>query len=785
MKQNNGQTPNNENLRVVIRVRPPMAREIRDGKFISTVQVAPDNLQLCIFDYHAIELVPDEDLEQYVSNPSNYTLHQFTFDYVYDQDSTQEQVYNTTAALSVDSTLQGYNSTIIAYGQTGTGKTYTMHGFSFNPNSDQLGIIPRSLHNIFNHIQMKSNSSTTFMVRASYLQIYNENINDLLRDSPTLNIREDKKRGVFVENLSEWAVRGPAEIYQLMRKGNAKRVTASTRMNDTSSRSHAVFIITVEQIEEKVEGKSAKVGKLNLVDLAGSERVRVTGATGQRLEESKKINQSLSALGNVIAALTENRGAKPHIPYRDSKITRLLEDSLGGNCKTTFMAMISPAIDAFGESLSTLKFANRAKTIKNTPIVNQDGDQGALLRKYQLEIQKLKQELEERSKQPLENLVNELEKEKQKALEDKQEAQSAYEQRSNDLFKETELRKQLEEKISALNSQMLVGGQKIEETPQFQSALEKQQRLIRQQYQEKLTELEKERQSIEEDKAQTDKYKQLLLKQRDIMIALTNRLNDRDETILQLQEELDVYEKLQKENEDQLHLKQIRLEQFEEIFLEHKIEIPLMLQNQKQNNKEKVVDIQNDLQIQKLESIPVQTLHTNQQVQSDALISYELKNQIEINKQLQFDMKLTRIELEKSKNEIEQLKIKQNQEQTTLIENARKSVDRILEQLTSEQSEQNLGNVAKELNQLQRMLKQGLQPIRNHVKGQYSFSKSTSDSPNKIVLINKQNDQMAKSTGQLVKLMQMKPQPKQNQSPVQSSKLKQKQKSVEDLWGQI
>lgn len=168
-----------------------------------------------------------------------------------------------------------------------------------------------------------------------------------------------------------------------MRRGNTKRVTASTKMNDTSSRSHAVFIITVEQIEETPDGKRAKVGKLNLVDLAGSERVRVTGATGIRLEESKKINQSLSALGNVISALTEYKQPKSHIPYRDSKITRLLEDSLGGNCKTTFMAMISPAIEAFGESLSTLKFANRAKTIKNSPIVNQDNDQGALLRKYQ------------------------------------------------------------------------------------------------------------------------------------------------------------------------------------------------------------------------------------------------------------------------------------------------------------------------------------------------------------------------------------------------------------------
>ena len=161
-----------------------------------------------------------------------------------------------------------------------------------------------------------------------------------------------------------------------MRRGNQRRITASTKMNEVSSRSHAVFIITVESIEAKAtenQFKNVRVGKLNLVDLAGSERVRVTGATGVRLEESKRINQSLSALGNVISALTE-KSLKSHIPYRDSKITRLLEDSLGGNCKTTFIAMISPAIEAFNESISTLKFANRAKNIKNTPIVNEDLD---------------------------------------------------------------------------------------------------------------------------------------------------------------------------------------------------------------------------------------------------------------------------------------------------------------------------------------------------------------------------------------------------------------------------
>lgn len=238
------------------------------------------------------------------------------------------------------------------------------------------------------------------MVRASYIQIYNDTISDLLRpDRSNLQIREDKRKGIYVENVSEWAIRSPSEVFKLLKQGANTRATATTKLNALSSRSHAIFIIILEQMkmnEEEEEKnsinnsninnsnlknshnkrssndfskfsetnseqnknstlkenyKQVKVGKLNIVDLAGSERARITGATGARLEECKKINQSLSALGNVIAALVEN-GGKGHIPYRDSKITRLLEDSLGGNCKTTFFAMVSPAIDAFGESVN-------------------------------------------------------------------------------------------------------------------------------------------------------------------------------------------------------------------------------------------------------------------------------------------------------------------------------------------------------------------------------------------------------------------------------------------------
>ena len=217
--------------------------------------------------------------------------------------------------------------------------------------------------------------------------------------------------------------------------------------------------------------KQIKVGKLNLVDLAGSERVRVTGATGKRLEESKSINQSLSCLGNVISALTDSKG-RLHIPYRDSKLTRLLEDSLGGNCKTTMMAMISPTHEAFSESLSTLKFATTAKKTKNEAHINEDVDQRALLRKYEIELKRLKDVLAKKT----ENIVNnermmQLEDEKRRAEEDKAAAITALEARSREFVIQKEEKKKLEEKIRFLGSQVLIGGKKIEDLPQFRSAL--------------------------------------------------------------------------------------------------------------------------------------------------------------------------------------------------------------------------------------------------------------------------------------------------------------------------
>ncbi len=465
---------------------------------------------------------------------------------------------------------------VVVYVSRYTAYVYRMEGFD---DSELRGIIPRSVEEIFDFIQNRAAPNARFLVRASYLQIYNEVISDLLKPERTnLLIREDKLKGVFVEGLSEWVVRSPKEVYGLIKRGSAIRATGATRMNEISSRSHALFIIIVEQNEMTVAAGSGagsdgaggntntpnqqqqtppqqqqskdggggggqfyqtfKVGKLNLVDLAGSERVRISGASGRRLEESKHINQSLAALGNVIAALTE-RGHKPrsHVPYRDSKLTRILEDSLGGNCKTTMMAMMSPASEAFLESLSTLKFANRAKNIKNEARVNEDLDEKALLRRYEQELKKLRHELQTRSRNVVDKRkLIEVEEQRRRAEQDKLAALNDLEQLSRDLLQEKSAKKKLEERIKEMSSQLLVGGTpggavQVTDTPAFKLALAQEQTRIRQAYQLKVTELEKEREWMEEEKVQTFRYKQLLLKQRDIMIQLTARLNERDQSV--------------------------------------------------------------------------------------------------------------------------------------------------------------------------------------------------------------------------------------------------------------
>ena len=565
----------NDNMRVAIRIRPALSREIeKDLPFRSIVITSKENKTCSLVEYIGAELDEAGRQKEWIQSPQMFQLHRFTFDEVFDIDSSQEEVYSLTAKPAVLSVLEGYNSTIFAYGQTGTGKTFTMEGFTYDNMDSKRGIIPRTIEDIFQYIESNSNRDTKFIIRAAYLQIYNEMISDLLKPNSTnknLNIREDKKKGLYVEHLSEWAVRGPNDIYALLERGASCRAIANTNMNDVSSRSHAVFMIIVEQMisDSDLNGKQIiKVGRLNLVDLAGSERTRVTGATGKQLEESKKINKSLSALGNVINALTDPKG-RTHIPYRDSKLTRLLENSLGGNCKTTMIATISPAQCSFNESLSTLNFAKRAKNIKNRPIINEDIDHNALIHQYETELKKIRAELEEKTKIIASNeQILELKNREEKA---KNDAIKAYEIASRQLFQERDEKMKLEAKIKMMNLQMITGGQKIEDTPQFRTALQEKQVMLEKDFEQKLQEIEKEREQIEDSKAQVEAYNKLLYKQRDIMNTLTSSLNEKEEKIASMQKTIEELNARLNENIQIIQSKSNHIEELEEILEKNKI----------------------------------------------------------------------------------------------------------------------------------------------------------------------------------------------------------------------
>uniref|UniRef100_A0A671SGT9 Kinesin-like protein n=1 Tax=Sinocyclocheilus anshuiensis TaxID=1608454 RepID=A0A671SGT9_9TELE len=296
----------------------------------------------------------------------------YVFDKVFPTNCTQEQVYNTCAKQIVKDVLDGYNGTIFAYGQTSSGKTYTMEGKLHDP--DKRGIIPRIAEDIFNHIYTMD-ENLEFHIKCMSISVFcsfslihlSLSLSLFLSVSKThLSVHEDKNRVPYVKGCTECFVSSPEEVMDVIDEGKSNRHVAVTNMNEHSSRSHSIFLINIKQ--EHVETEQKLCGKLYLVDLAGSEKVSKTGAEGAILDEAKNINKSLSALGNVISALAE--GTKTHVPYRDSKMTRILQDSLGGNCRTTMFICCSPSAFNDAETKSTLMFGQRAKTIKNTASVN-------------------------------------------------------------------------------------------------------------------------------------------------------------------------------------------------------------------------------------------------------------------------------------------------------------------------------------------------------------------------------------------------------------------------------
>ncbi|KAF8395042.1 hypothetical protein HHK36_018981 [Tetracentron sinense] len=373
------------NVQVLLRCRPLSEDEMRVNTPV-VISCNEHRREVC-----AIQNIANKQIDR-----------TFAFDKVFGPTSQQKDLYDQAVSPIVHEVLEGYNCTIFAYGQTGTGKTYTMEGGGKKAKNGEFpndaGVIPRAVRQIFDILE----AHAEYSMKVTFLELYNEEITDLLapeecskfiddKSKKPIALMEDGKGGVFVRGLEEEIVCTANEIYKILEKGSAKRRTAETLLNKQSSRSHSIFSITIHIKECTPEGEELiKCGKLNLVDLAGSENISRSGARDGRAREAGEINKSLLTLGRVINALVEHSG---HVPYRDSKLTRLLRDSLGGKTKTCIIATISPSIHCLDETLSTLDYAHRAKNIKNKPEVNQKMMKSAVIKDLYTEIDRLKQEV--------------------------------------------------------------------------------------------------------------------------------------------------------------------------------------------------------------------------------------------------------------------------------------------------------------------------------------------------------------------------------------------------------
>nr|GLL41005.1 kinesin-like protein KIN-5D [Ipomoea trifida] len=375
------------NVKVVLRCRPPSEDEVRAK---APLVISCDEEK--------------QEVSAILNTNAKQTNRTFVFDKVFGPSTQQKDLYNQAVAPLVDDALEGYSCTVFAYGQTGTGKTYTMEGEGGKEKNGEFhknaGVIPRAVEQIFNSLESEK---AEYMMKVTFIELYNEEITDLLsaeedsrsfsdeKQLKAVKLMEDGKSAVFIKGLQEEIVSSADEIYRILERGSAKKHTAETLLNKQSNRSHSIFSITVQIKECVSEGvELIKCGKLNLVDLAGSENILRSGAKEGRAREAGEINKSLLTLGRVINALADHSG---HVPYRDSKLTRLLKDSLGGKTKTCIIATVSPSLQCLDETLSTLDYAFRAKIIKNRPEVNQKIVKSAFIKDIYVEMDRLKQEL--------------------------------------------------------------------------------------------------------------------------------------------------------------------------------------------------------------------------------------------------------------------------------------------------------------------------------------------------------------------------------------------------------
>ena len=458
-----GDPPTRESVKVAVRLRPMSKKEIA-SKFAKIIRIDQDGASA------------------FITNPQGSEV-QFTYDFAFPDTCTQEEIYENTAAPIVDGVLNGYNGTIFAYGQTGTGKTYTMDGTTEGENR---GIVPRAFEHIFDY--MRANGDThKFSVTMTYVELYNEKVRDLLSkkdDDKSLVIHEDPVKGFYIKGVEIRTVNSIKDLFDFQAEGKKRRVTRATNMNEESSRSHSILSLNVETLTtlDGMDGSHVRSARLNLVDLAGSERVAKTGAEGQGFIEGVSINYALMILGNCISALT-SRG-HGHIPYRDSALTKLLRDSLGGNAKTLMIATLGPVDYNFSESMSTLRYAENAKKIKNKPKVNMD-PKDALLMQYQEELKALQAQLKngtpEAQAENNEKMIKEMEEKLEKkrkmlaeashiAAEEREQLQKKLEERRRKLEKEKEKQSKFVGRLQELTKFLVNGSEKLMEKTQQNEA---------------------------------------------------------------------------------------------------------------------------------------------------------------------------------------------------------------------------------------------------------------------------------------------------------------------------